>query len=131
MRLEKEINNYLKDSNPSIDALLEYQHMVGGYRFNLGEEAKRAHDQAVIKENAYKVEFFRRKRNLIDQGESAAAAESKVFQELAKEREEYKLLEARYQGFKITLQTSGDVLSGIQQRISVLKKEQETTKHQV
>jgi hypothetical protein len=130
MKLEQQINEYLRDHDPSIDALLEYQHMIGGYRFNLGEAAKKKHDEAIISENNYKASFFARKCELIEAGDSAASAEAKASKELSDHRKEYKLLEAQYQGMKISLQTSGDVLSAIQQRISVLKKEQETSKHQ-
>ena len=119
----------LKQGFTDIDLIIYSQQKLSGHAYYLAEES------ATVKEN-YNAGYFMRKINVaksknsfINQGKSAAAAETAAIEknedfyetEMRNESHAYKL--------DLLLKQVNHILSAMQQRISYLKQEKQNTKN--
>ena len=128
----KEIINWwggLEKGNQDIETLLYNQQKLSGYSYYLAEESARMKEDYSLGYFMRKINLSKSKNAFINQGKSAAAAESASIEknesyyeaEIKSESIAYKL--------DLLLKQVNVILSAMQQRISYLKQEKQSTKN--
>lgn len=120
------INVYNKKySTLSIDALLNCKDQLVTFNFNLAEEvaeAKRSYNMGYY---IRKINVVKQKNALINQGNSATAAESAAIEKNEEHLKEELDREALSYRMDLLLKQSNKVVDAIQQRVSYLKVEKQ------
>lgn len=121
-------NNY---RTGSIEDLLASRDKIAVLSFRLAEQCGDSKKEYNVKRFIKKIEFSRQKQAFINSGSTGTKADAEATE--ATEMQYREEIEQEAIGFKmdLILRQTNKILEAMNQRISHLKKEKETSKHQV